>query len=81
MAAILLTVLIALLGLAAIGSLADSGLRWWSALGQLRRELRGELVMQQHVAPLRQAVTVGGCQGFERASAARGVRQTVRRAA
>ena len=29
------------IGLASIATLADNGLRWWSAFGQLRRELRG----------------------------------------
>ena len=81
MAAILLTALIALVGLAAMGSLADSGLRWWSAFGCLRQEMRGELVTQQRVAQLRYTITVGGCQGFERSALARGVRQSVRRAA
>lgn len=39
MAVLLVTALIVLIGIAAMGVLADSGLRWWSAFGRLRREL------------------------------------------
>jgi hypothetical protein len=39
MFAMLLIVLFALLGLASAIVLADSGLRWWSAFGRLRRQL------------------------------------------
>ncbi|OAN81619.1 hypothetical protein A8B77_08610 [Erythrobacter sp. EhN03] len=41
MFALFLIALFTAIGLASIATLADSGLRWWSAFGQLRRELRG----------------------------------------
>ena len=47
MAALLTAALIALTGFAAMGVLADSGLRWWSAFGRRRRApeaIRGTVV-------------------------------------
>ena len=41
MFALFLIALFTAIGLASIATLADNGLRWWSAFGQLRRELRG----------------------------------------
>lgn len=78
MVALLVTALIALAGLSAMGSLADSGLRWWSALGQLRRELAGDLAIQQPVHALRPAACVQA--GFERCERLGSSRQ-IRRAA
>ncbi len=59
--------LIALLTVTAVvvaGVLADSGLRWWSAFGALRRELKGETVPL--LPTLRPAVTAGGYSAFGR---------------
>lgn len=40
MFALFLIALLTVIGLASVATLADSGLRWWSAFGQLRRELK-----------------------------------------
>ncbi|TMM49039.1 hypothetical protein [Qipengyuania marisflavi] len=39
MTALLITALLTVTGMAALSVLADNGLRWWSAFGQLRAEL------------------------------------------
>ena len=68
MFALFLTALVALTVVATLGVLADSGLRWWSAFGQLRREVARTAI----VAPLpvlRSSVTSGNCSGFGRATA------------
>ncbi|OBX18235.1 hypothetical protein A9995_12080 [Erythrobacter sp. QSSC1-22B] len=39
MFALVLTALLVLLALASVAVLADSGLRWWSAFGALKRQL------------------------------------------
>lgn len=65
MFALFLTALVALTVVATMAVLADSGLRWWSAFGQLRREAARTAI----VAPLpvlRSSVTAGGCSGFDR---------------
>ena len=45
MFALFLIALLALAACVAIGALADSGLRWWSAFGDLRREMRRTAVI------------------------------------
>ncbi|QPC99690.1 hypothetical protein [Qipengyuania soli] len=68
MFALFLTAAVALTFVAATAVLADSGLRWWSAFGQLRREVARTAI----VAPLpvlRSPTTSGGCSGFDRSPA------------
>lgn len=67
MFALFLVALFALAAIAALGVLADSGLRWWSAFGQLRREIRHEGVYAALPA-LRSPVVSGGCTGLGRPS-------------
>ena len=43
MVALLITALLTLIAVASIAVIADSGLRWWSALGQLQRQLRNSV--------------------------------------
>lgn len=65
MFALFLTAVVALTFVAATAVLADSGLRWWSAFGQLRREVARTAI----VAPLptlRTPITAGGCSRFDR---------------
>lgn len=42
MFALFLTVLLIVTAVVVAGVLADGGLRWWSAFGALRRELKGD---------------------------------------
>ena len=70
-----------LASLATVVVLADSGLRWWSAFGMLRRRR-----MQQNQAPggmgQRPAVITGNANGFGRqARALPAIRQVTQRAA
>ena len=74
--------LIALLTATAVvvaGVLADSGLRWWSAFGALRRELKGDT--GPLLPNLRPAVTVGGYSAFGRSGAVRTAGGEISRAA
>ena len=74
--------LIALLTATAVvvaGVLADSGLRWWSAFGALRRELKGGTTPL--LPNLRPAVTVGGYSAFGRGIVARSADGEISRAA
>ena len=51
--------LVALTAIAALGVLADSGLRWWSAIGQLRREVKRTSVIAELPA-FRAGIAQGG---------------------
>lgn len=51
MFALVLMALLVLLALASMAVLADSGLRWWSALGSLRRQLAGGDKRRPGLAP------------------------------
>ncbi|MCH2487385.1 MAG: hypothetical protein MK010_06555 [Erythrobacter sp.] len=48
MFALALIAAFAVLALASAAVLADSGLRWWSAFGRLRKELAGSAMSQAH---------------------------------
>lgn len=62
MAALFLTTLFALIGITAAGVLADSGLRWWSAFGRLRRDLAREAAVAAiPVLPVQRAMTNHAC--------------------
>lgn len=61
------------------GVLADSGLRWWSAFGALRRELKGETAPL--LPSLRPTVTAGGYSAFDRCGAITAANSKVSRAA
>ena len=54
-----LVALVALTAVAALGVLADSGLRWWSAFGQLRRETKRTSVIAELPA-FRAGIAQGG---------------------
>ncbi|WP_341713573.1 hypothetical protein [Erythrobacter sp.] len=80
MFALFLVALLALTAVAALGVLADSGLRWWSAFGQLQRELARTAV----VAPLpelRPIASLGECSGFGRGGLRQPVKALISRAA
>ena len=80
MFALFLTALVVLTVVATLGVLADSGLRWWSAFGQLRREVARTAI----VAPLpvlRSSVVSGGYAGFERSPSRPAPKVTISRAA
>ncbi len=80
MFALFLIALLALSTMAAVGALADSGLRWWSAIGQLRREMR--MTSDSVALPaLRPAAARGGYAAFGRCSAFADTAMGVRRAA
>ena len=59
MFALFLVALDALTAAAALGVLADSGLRWWSAFGQLRREMKRTSVIAELPA-FRAGIAQGG---------------------
>ena len=74
-----LVALVALTAVAALGVLADSGLRWWSAFGQLRHRLKLPTEIEKCESGMRPTITHGG---FTRPGRTRPVtRQTVRCAA
>ncbi|MEZ5679922.1 MAG: hypothetical protein R3E14_01350 [Erythrobacter sp.] len=80
MFALFLIALVALTAVAAMAVLADSGLRWWSAFGQLRREVSRTAI----VAPLpvlRSSVVSGGCAGFGRSPSRPAPKAVISRAA
>ncbi|QKG71197.1 hypothetical protein [Erythrobacter mangrovi] len=80
MFALFLVALFALTAVAALGVLADSGLRWWSAFGQLRREV----IRTAIVAPLpdlRPTISAGGCSGFGRGGTRQPVKASISRVA
>lgn len=79
MFAIVLTALFVLLALASLALLADSGLRWWSAIGQLRAQLKG--TGAQEIASGMRPVALGGCAGFGRSVIVRPVTRSAARAA
>ena len=54
-----LVALVALTATAAFGVLSDSGLRWWSAFGQLRRETKRTSVVAELPA-FRAGIAHGG---------------------
>lgn len=43
MVALLITTLLTLIAVVSLAVIADSGLRWWSALSQLQRQLRNSV--------------------------------------
>ncbi len=79
MFALFLTALLVVTAVAVAGVLADSGLRWWSAFGALRRELKGETV--QLLPALRPATSLGTHSAFGRCGAISTVDVKVSRAA
>ena len=78
MFALFLTAVFALAALAAVVVLADGGLRWWSAFGQLRRRLQLPTEAQVCASGMRPAITHGG---FTRPGRVVTPRQTLQRAA
>ncbi|MBX7495697.1 hypothetical protein K3172_07485 [Qipengyuania sp. 6B39] len=80
MFALFLIALLALTAVAALGVLADSGLRWWSAFGQLRREMR--MTSATVALPsLRPAIAKGGHTAFGRCSVSAATGIQLKRAA
>ncbi|MBX7502346.1 hypothetical protein K3181_12915 [Qipengyuania sp. YG27] len=79
MFALFLTALLVVTAVAVAGVLADSGLRWWSAFGALRRELKGETV--QLLPALRPAISLEKHSAFGRCGAIGTVDVKVSRAA
>ena len=79
MFALFLTALLAFAAIAVAGVLTDSGLRWWSAFGALRRELKGDTAPL--LPTLRPAVTMGGCSAFGRCGTVRTASSEISRAA
>ena len=67
MFALFLIVLTVLAATAAVGVLADSGLRWWSAFGQLRTALRRTSIVADLPLP-RPAQMNSGYSAYGRAS-------------
>jgi hypothetical protein len=80
MLALFLIALVALTALAALGVLADSGLRWWSAFGQLRREMANTAITAPLPA-LRPVSAVSGLSGYERWGSRPAIRGSISRAA
>lgn len=80
MFALFLVALIALAAIAALGVLADSGLRWWSAFGQLRREV-ARTATAVPLPDLRPAMTSGGFTGFGRSTVRPATTMAISRAA
>ena len=79
MFALFLTALLTATAVVAAGVLADGGLRWWSAFGALRRELKGETTPL--LPSLRPAVAKGGYTAFGRCAVTRTGNGDVSRAA
>ena len=79
MFALFLTAFLAIVAVAVAGVLTDSGLRWWSAFGALRRELKGETV--QILPNLRPAASIATHSAFDRRGAIGTVSVKVSRAA
>lgn len=79
MFALLVIALVSIAAIAAMGALADSGLRWWSAFGRLRRDLAMDF-QPETAGQLRPALNVG-YSGFGRAGSPRHARRTFSRAA
>lgn len=79
MFALFLTALLAIAAVTVAGVLTDSGLRWWSAFGALRRELRGETA--QIFPNLRPAAGIATHSAFDRRGAIGTVSAKVSRAA
>lgn len=80
MFALFLVAILALTAVAALGVLADSGLRWWSAFGQLRREMTRTAIMGP-LPELRPVTSLGECSGFGRGGARQSVKISINRAA
>ncbi|MBX7483868.1 hypothetical protein [Qipengyuania qiaonensis] len=79
MFALVLIALVIAVMVAATGTLADSGLRWWSAFDALRRDLKGEIVP---ALPSLRPVAVGsGNAGFDRPCTARAAKGAINCAA
>ena len=79
MFALFLTAVFAAAAIAAVAVLADSGVRWWSAFGQLRHRLKLPTEIEKCESGMRPTITHGG---FTRPGRTRPVtRQTVRCAA
>ena len=55
MFALALIAALSLLALASAAVLADSGLRWWSAFGRLRGELKGSRIEEEQVRAVTRA--------------------------
>ena len=68
MFALFLIVLTVIAAIVAVGVLADSGLRWWSAFGQLRKELRRTSIVSDLPLP-RPSQMSSGYSAFGRAPA------------
>ncbi len=79
MFALFLVILLAATALTAVGVLADSGLRWWSAFGRLRRDLKNGNVPA--LPSLRPVIAVGGHAAFDRSAAGRAAKGTINCAA
>ena len=79
MFALFLTAVSAFAAMAAVAVLADGGLRWLSAFGQLRQRLKLPTEAQAYEIGMRPAIMHGG---FTRPGQGRcAIRQSVRRAA
>lgn len=65
MFALFLFAVFAAAGFAAMAVLADSGLRWWSAFGQLRHRLAGDYLPHSDFG-LRPRSAEVACAGFAR---------------
>lgn len=79
MFALFLIALLATIALATAGVLADSGLRWWSAFGALRREMKAGTTPL--LPNLRPASTMGSYSAFDRCGAIGTVTSRISRAA
>ena len=79
MFALFLTAVFALAALAAVAVLADGGLRWWSAFGQLRHRLSLPTEAQVCESGMRPVIAHGGFTRPGRLGPL--TRQTVRRVA
>ena len=55
MFALFLTAVSALAAIAAVALLVDGGLRWWSAFGRLRGELKGSRIVEEQVRAVTRA--------------------------
>jgi hypothetical protein len=79
MFALFLFALLVAIAVATVCVLADSGLRWWSAFGILRRELNNGAAPALPL--LRRTVTAGGCAAFDRSGTDRALRAKINCAA
>jgi hypothetical protein len=80
MLALFLIAFVALSALTVLGVLADSGLRWWSAFGQLRRDM-AQTAIAAPLPVLRPNGAVSEFSGFERGGNRLANRVSISRAA